>query len=168
VIVLAADVGATTGLALLELQDGRPTWLDGMSTRGLFVDGPRLIATPRECFADLGNVDCVVVEVPGNIQSGGKSTGAGLSIGKHLIASAEQAGLLLGWAQAHRVPTLRATAHVWRKAVVGKGNATDAEVKVAVTRQVAGLPERTNAHVRDAVGLGVWGLAMMRERAVAA
>lgn len=167
-IVLGADTGATTAFALVEWQDGRPTWLDSMSTRAFFVDGHRLIATPRDCFADARNLDAVCVEVSSGVQSQGKSVGAGFGIARGLIAASEQAGMLLGWAQALGVPVLRVSAHDWRKAIIGKRNASDAEIKAALPRVVIDVPERSNSHVRDAIGVATWGLRELQRRAKAA
>ena len=52
-------------------------------------------------------------------------------------------------------------AAAWRKRLAGKANASDTEVKAALLRivrvgQLASLP-KTNAHVRDAIGVALWG-----------
>ena len=49
-----------------------------------------------------------------------------------------------------RLPAVR-----WRKAVANNAHATDPEIKAAVARLLRGLPERTNNHGRDALGIAI-------------
>jgi hypothetical protein len=71
-----------------------------------------------------------------------------------LVASAAVAGQLLQLAHAAGVPCACITAAEWRRAIVGKPAPRDGEVADALAGLVE-LPKRTNAHVRDAVGLAL-------------
>lgn len=49
-----------------------------------------------------------------------------------------------------RLPAVR-----WRKAVADDAHATDAKIKIAVTRFLRGMPKQSNPHNRDALGVAI-------------
>lgn len=103
------------------------------------------------------------------------SKGAGIV--PHLLQAANAAGIARGAAEVANetrvaVSVLECPAVRWRKDVVGKGSATNAEVKAAVLRLVGGWPKRSDNHERDAAGVAihaarVLGLVMLSGRSAA-
>lgn len=77
-------------------------------------------------------------------------------------------GLLTAWVEsAPKRHVVAYPAHVWRKAIVGNGQAKDDRIEWALRElhHVALIPKRTNVHVRDACGLAIHaGREAMTER----
>lgn len=100
----------------------------------------------------------------------------GAGIVPHLISASNAAGVAKGAAQllATRgtLSIHEASARTWRSAVVGKANASDAGIKVAIQRLVPNWPKVSNSHERDACGVAihaarVLGLVMLSGRGAA-
>ncbi len=70
-----------------------------------------------------------------------------------LVATSAVAGILEGLAKGRQLVKLSAAS--WRRIVLGLRSPTDAQIKEVVGRLVDGLPTRTNAHVRDALGVAI-------------
>lgn len=133
---------ARHGWCLLEiLPDQRPVWCNaGHDERGLLVDLIKM-------SSDLGTV---VVERP----SRAHKAEANMPLLETAFAAGEFAGLASAAGRAVHV----LTAEVWRLTVTGLRGPTDAQVKAALGRLLT-LPARSNAHERDACGVGLgWAL----------
>lgn len=155
-ILLAIDPGAAAkptkknphsdparhGWCLLEiLPDQRPQWVNaGHDPAGLIVD-------LMELASDL---DAVVVERPTRVHRE--------EAGMPLLETAFAAGEFHGRALSVGRQASTLSAENWRTAVVGLRSPSDAQVKAALAR-LLDLPARSNAHERDACGVGVgWAL----------
>lgn len=77
------------------------------------------------------------------------------------INAARIGGELAGYARALGLRVVAVSAHEWRRAIVGKRNASDADIKAAVSRLVD-LPKRSNAHERDAIGVALYAERFVR------
>lgn len=77
----------------------------------------------------------------------------------HLISASNAAGVAKGAAQLlatlGKLAIHEASARTWRSAVVGKANASDAGIKVAIQRLVPNWPKVSNSHERDACGVAI-------------
>lgn len=100
----------------------------------------------------------------------------GAGIVPHLISASNAAGVAKGAAQLlatrGQLAIHEASARTWRSAVVGKANASDAGIKVAIQRLVPNWPKVSNSHERDAAGVAihaarVLGLVMLIGRSAA-
>jgi Holliday junction resolvasome RuvABC endonuclease subunit len=80
--------------------------------------------------------------------------------GAALLATARVAGELVAVAQSCHRRVVEMSASKWRQGLTGKSNASDALIKKAVELYVDGLPKRSNAHVRDAIGVAIVGASM--------
>lgn len=85
----------------------------------------------------------------------GYAFGGRVQVVSGLVSSSNVAGIIRGLAHAHKRATVEMSATAWRKIVCGRGSATDAVIKTTVNRVVEAMPKRSNAHVRDAVGLAL-------------
>lgn len=83
----------------------------------------------------------------------------GAGIVPHLISASNAAGVAKGAAQLlatrGQLAIHEASARTWRSAVVGKANASDAGIKVAIQRLVPNWPKVSNSHERDACGVAI-------------
>lgn len=151
-IVLGVDPGASTGWAMLACERGsRPVWLQGGTMRGDIETEFSLLM--RDLRADV-----LAVETP----AGGIY---GLARAEALLASAVLAGWLRGFAEGRDdgpADVCRLSATDWRRTVVGRPNATDQQIARTIAMIVDGLPRRTNAHVRDAVGVAIGAASRVR------
>jgi hypothetical protein len=96
---------------------------------------------------------------------------AARSIGTATQGTAHAAGLFAGIAEAFGLAVVEIPAGVWRQRLCGRGEgggkrwgstATDAVVKRAIETYVIGWPKVSNAHARDAAGVGVVAFEEMR------
>jgi Holliday junction resolvasome RuvABC endonuclease subunit len=133
--------------------------LDPLCQRVRFLerrDADSDFASTRAALAALAP-DLVAIERPSGILFGGRRADG-------LIDCAYVAGSIAcvasGIADATRIEM---SAQVWRARLIGRprhrgqfaGGAGDAEVKRILALLVDGLPERSSADVRDAIGLGI-------------
>lgn len=137
-IATGIDVGATIGIASF---DGK-VMVAGGDTRSTeevvamlmgWADGP-----PR------------IVAIEGIEGVYGRSR-FGASMATALVQAARQAGELVAVARHAGHLVLEVPAARWRKGLCGKGAASDAQIKAALAPIIGS--KRTNAHVRDALGL---------------
>ena len=145
-IVIGIDPGATVGFCELEVtgnvvQGRRARWVTGKSVRAV----PHL-----HTFLDMvieGAPDGAVFALE---EASGYAHGerAAAKV-KALMASAKVEERIANKIEVAGFVVVRLAASHARKLVVGRGAATDAMVKAAVTRLIEGVP-RSNAHVRDA------------------
>jgi Holliday junction resolvasome RuvABC endonuclease subunit len=77
------------------------------------------------------------------------------------INAARIGGELAGYARALGLRVVEVSAHEWRRAIVGKRTASDAEVKAAIGR-IVDLPKQSNAHERDACGVALYAERFIR------
>ena len=149
-IVLGLDPGVTTGWARVLLEHGkRPVVLDC----GTFREESARDAGYE--FASLliehgGGGKCVIETLAGPAfpMKGGGIVGS-------LIAAAkveERLRCVADGVYHSNVHDL--TAHQWRQALCGKRAATTQQIADALALRVV-MPKRTNAHVRDAIGVAV-------------
>lgn len=132
---------ARHGWCLLEiLPDQRPRWHSaGHDTEDTVL-----------CQMRTAGVAVVIVERPKRVHRE--------EVGMALLETAFAAGEFHGIAlvTGRRAATL--SAESWRSAVVGLRSPSDAQVKAALAR-LLDLPTRSNAHERDACGVGLgWAL----------
>jgi Holliday junction resolvasome RuvABC endonuclease subunit len=108
----------------------------------------------------------VAVEIPTALHPrAGASVANLLARSKQLLATSRVAATIAADARGMGLKVIELPASKWRHAITRKSNASDAVIKRAVTMYCAGLPARSNAHVRDAIGLGLvtlWGAGGMR------
>lgn len=123
------------------LPDQRPEWCDA---------GHDLDAEVSNKLRAIG-VNVVAVERPaGYIHEHAR--------GAALLETAYAAGLLMGRAEGAGKVAHAISAEQWRGCVVGLTSPSDAQVKAALGRLLT-LPARSNAHERDACGVGLgWAL----------
>lgn len=104
----------------------------------------------------------LAVESPAVVRPRAASGGVTPSMASGLLFTKGVAVALAGASHVSRWCDFRhCEAAAWRKRLAGKANASDTEVKAALLRivrvgQLASLP-KTNAHVRDAIGVALWG-----------
>jgi Holliday junction resolvasome RuvABC endonuclease subunit len=144
-ICLAFDPGPKScGFAVANLTPemrGRPTFLRGGKVDSAF-DSIRCLLDENS------NVDIVAVETPaGFIHEHAR--------GAQLLETRGVAGRIDTIARMRSHNVVEMTAGEWRRQLTGKANASDAVIKRAVTMFAYGLPKRTNAHMRDALGLAI-------------
>jgi Holliday junction resolvasome RuvABC endonuclease subunit len=152
--VLAWDPGiAVSYYALLE--SGRDS-----GNRVRFLDGGKVSSDLDSLSGRLegvGNVACVAVETPrGFIYQ--HARGAALLETRGVAERIAIAAQVMG----HTVVQMPATE--WRKALCGKGNASDDQIKRMVQMVTVNLPTRSSEHVRDAIGLAcmvLWNPRLM-------
>lgn len=132
---------ARHGWCLLEiLPDRRPVWVDA---------GHGDEATVR-CHMRTAGVGVVVVEQPSRAHKE--------EANMPLLQTAFFAGYFHGVALERGLTAGVLSAESWRLTVTGLRGPTDAQVKAALSRMLA-LPARSNAHERDACGVGLgWAL----------
>lgn len=154
VTILALDPGSTSsGWCLVEASRSR-----AINVRALAMG--EVESTPnalRELLVER-LPDVVAVEVLRGIAY--PSKGAGI-VG-NLVSSSFAAGVIVGLARAFELAVVEMPAVQWRRAVLGKANASDREIAWTIPRLVDEWPKRSNAHERDAGGLAV-GVAWTRE-----
>ena len=154
-ILLAIDPGAAAkptpknprpdparhGWCLLEiLLDQRPQWVSA---------GHDTEDTVR-CHMRTAGVTTVVIERPTRVHRE--------EVGMSLLETAFAAGWFYGVALETIGSANTLSAEHWRTAVVGLRSPSDAQVKAALVR-LLDLPARSNAHERDACGVGLgWAL----------
>lgn len=118
---------------------------------GVYVDGGviRVDVDPHHITRLItdNDVALVAIERP-------RAAGSGALL---LIDTALVAGQILGWSRIASSHTSTCTSWDWKRVLTGHPSAKDAEVKHALSGCVEGLPARTNCHVRDAVGVALWG-----------
>jgi Holliday junction resolvasome RuvABC endonuclease subunit len=142
VIVMGFDPGPTwTGWATIEISG---------NLLPQFIDGGKVKSLPDsfdELIHERGRIDLIAIERCGMAFRAAAANA--------LIRTSEIAGLLHGLALWSSVTgVVLQTSFEVRKALIGKRNASDAEVKMALQNTVLGLP-KTNAHVRDAIAVAV-------------
>lgn len=154
-VVLAFDPGKALGFAEVHFTDRRPT-VARMSTIDSLDEARNLIGT-IESETEGGEIPSVVVGVERNGFHGRRD---GAIDPKHWGDSMWCGGEIAGFCRGlkygfYGFDTFEFSALEWRRAVIGKSNASDAEVKRVLSALVA-LPARSNAHERDAVGLALY------------
>lgn len=160
-IVWAFDPGATTGYALFRIADdgtGLATVQSAHSMRDP-VDHAMVecdLATEFAIPPPFREVRLLCVEAVKRVTPRERLPAAMASaMATGLVRSERIAGELVGIAKARGIEWAECEASEWRAALVGKRTATDAEVKRAIDARLA-EPMRTNAHVRDAIGVGLY------------
>lgn len=162
---LAFDPGATVGFAILESAPGtrRPRFIDGGSER---FDDPSFFASLLDAFRHQYPYGRIAIESdpPGHSKKAHKirKGGRDVDISGALQDMMRVAGIIEGIAIGVGLDVDHVPATVWRRSVCGKPTASDAEVKRMVTMLVEGLPARSSAHLRDAVGCAYVALSMRR------
>lgn len=161
-LILGIDPGPTEiGYAVLRR--------DAATRRGSYVDAGKLTVDARthgELFGivKVHAIGAVGVELPGRLHANEKiSRSALVSRSNQLLATMKVQQRLVGWLNGfgffdvHEV-----TASEWRRGIVGRPSASDAMIKAAIVRQVAGWPSRSNEHERDAAGVALAAFNMAR------
>jgi Holliday junction resolvasome RuvABC endonuclease subunit len=157
--VLGVDPGAEAGVALVNVnQRGEAAFILGASTRAPLSD--------VESWLESYRPDLLAIESVTQVYSRQRF---GSSMATALLASSKLVGHLLQMAKGMDIATAEATAHEWRSKVIGKRNASDAEIKAALMQRVALMPKRSSSHMRDAIGVAVFcGMRSAMERKGAA
>lgn len=141
-VILGIDPGPTkTAWALVDCAGARPRFIARGVTASEYVG--------HACSGhidDMVRFDACAVEKPVPPHPGGKANTpqAWRKITCDLMATALVAGEALGVASEHCAPVEYLTSHTVRKALCGKANADDADVKRALQLIVDGLPSRTD------------------------
>ena len=157
-IVMGVDPGASTGVAVLEV-DGRGG--------ARWVDGRTVVSPDGACACEVMDIvarcraEFVIIERPaGGIYQAARAAA--------LLDSAVLAGMIEGRVMAwygladtsmpwRGTRAMHVTAPTWRGVLVGSQRATDQQIARMVAARVTGLPARTSVHVRDAIGCALWG-----------
>jgi hypothetical protein len=154
VIVLGFDPGATIGWA--EVGTG-PRFINGGSTRdlslalsrirewsGFFLSAKKDLPDPQFMVA----VESVSKVYPRERFTSKMATA--------LLLAERQAGEIVATARACGFDVLEVSAAQWRRSLLGAGRATDRVIAQRLPLIVNDMPKRTNAHVRDAVGVAAY------------
>lgn len=151
-IILGLDPGSrSTGYAILDAERAMVSFVECGS-----LENDELAAW---LYDDAHDVGCVAIERIEGIAFAPKGPG----IVPHLLSASNAAGVAKGAAQLlSHVHIVEASAREWRKAIVGKANASDADVKRVVTLHVQGWPKVSNAHERDAAGVAMYAARRVR------
>lgn len=172
-IVLGCDVGAKTGLAILDCSGPRPRHVASCSVAADLVG-------VLDALLDGLNVTVVGIETPTQVFEHGRarlSKGARIGIERALLAATPMVGVVRAVVQLKSAAAVyEGQAHECRKAVIGRlpKAGVDAAVKAFVLRVVEGWPARSNDHERDAAVAALFaarrhrmpvGLAAKRRRA---
>jgi hypothetical protein len=76
-----------------------------------------------------------------------------------MVQSSQSAGIIRGWLSAKcSCEVVPASSYDWRKTITGTPTAKDKQIEHALVeiQHVADMPKRSNPHVRDACGLGIF------------
>lgn len=145
--VLGIDIGPVlSGVALVEVSligRSRLVWGEMLDWGGI--------------AKEIVSHTLVAIECPEEVHQGLvrlRGAGAMRSAGQHIGDCKRVTGRAEGLLMAHKVAYETTTARVWRAALCGRANATDAQVKAALT--VRCEMGKTNNHVRDAAGVAIW------------
>jgi Holliday junction resolvasome RuvABC endonuclease subunit len=173
-IIFGVDPGPTSsGWAVVECAGGRLNFLEaGSGNLDLVCDHVVKFLDPdsrggQETYRFA--VECprpfFPVVRPGD--DPGRQRGLMISQATQLIATARAVGEIVrsALARVKRDQIFEYTASEWRTAVCRRSNPTDAQVKEAITRLVAGWPSRSNAHHRDAAGVATAAAWWVRTKA---
>lgn len=149
-IVVGLDPGATTGWARVRLEHGkRPIVLDC----GTFHEPTARLAGERfgELLDALPPDTRYAIETLAGIAFPMKGGGI---VGSLIAAAKVEERLRTLVDQRAHSGVYDLTAHQWRQSLCGKRAATTQQIADALALGVA-MPKRTNAHVRDAIGVAV-------------
>lgn len=158
-IVLGLDAGSSEiGIALLEVPPGAV----GAVVRGrarLLGRGKHGIESTLRIIDNLESfVDLVAIEPPGGVHPGllkQKGPGAALGVSRHAALGAKLAGRVRGHAEALGMRVVEIPATEWRRALVGRNNASNATIERALRFRID-WTGRSNADERDAAGCALW------------
>lgn len=144
-LILGIDPGPTeTAWAAVTFTGPRAHFVQGGMVPSSLVD---LCSLTVQCAVDCGTI---AVETPsGYVFQPAR--------GPTLLATASVAGMVIGLAHAANVPSVQLPAATVRKAICGKGSATDRQVEASLRGHVELPPRKTNAHVRDAIAVAIVG-----------
>lgn len=146
-IVLAFDPGThETGWCRVDVRGTRPNPITIT-----LVDLGNVESSVEGVWPLLAGADVVAVEVLRGIAYPVK--GAGI-VGS-LVSSSAVAGGIVWLARGGRFHVVETTAREWRGVVMGRPQASDAEIGRVIPGLVRGWPRRSNSHARDAAGLAV-------------
>lgn len=144
-IVVSIDPGATIGFAHCRAVTRDLHWL----TLGSYRRESEVMESI--CAAVTMAGDLPVIVAVESVESVFGRARFGAAMGTGLVRAARQTGVFVELARARGALVLEVPAARWRKGLTGRGNATDAQIKIALHGLLRGV--RTNAHVRDALGL---------------
>jgi Holliday junction resolvasome RuvABC endonuclease subunit len=154
-LILGIDPGPTEiGYAVLRR--------DTATRRGSYVDAGKFAVDARMCDELFGlvkvhGIGAVGVELPGRLHPDRNISRAALvSRSNQLLATVKIQERIVGWLNGFGFYDVHeVTASDWRRGIVGRSSPSDAAIKVAIMRQVAGWPKRSNEHERDAAGVAL-------------
>lgn len=146
-IVLACDPGATTGWAIVDMTGARPR----IVSCGHWRAKPETLTEMHEIATE--HFDLVAVESVQKMYYRDRFSAAMATAIQNATRIEER---ILAAARARNIPTAICTAAEARAAIAGARNASDARIKMALQRQVDGLPKRTSSHARDAIVTGIF------------
>lgn len=148
-IITAFDPGTNeSGWCTLDTRGGR-----GTPITTTFLDAGNIPSKPAEVARLLRGEkpDVVAVEDLRGFAYGSKGPGVVAA----LLASSNRAGGIEWLAWALGLALVEMTATQWRQLVLGNGSAKDDRIAQVVPKLIHGWPARSNAHMRDAGGLGL-------------
>ncbi len=151
------DPGADCAWSAGELaKPGQRVHLLGMGVldRGIAEGRDDRVAEARDLLARF-NPDVVLVETVLFVVD---RAGLGAHMAGHLVRAARLGGRLYQLAEDHGFAVEEVAAETWRRFVVGKSTAENAEIAPVVKMRFANWPKKSNNHERDAGGLLVYGL----------
>ena len=154
-VVAGVDPGATIGWAVVRIPRH---WLGGVIVR-------RELAEVLGCGATRDPGDAVGMLSRRGVERAWVERASGGAYGLARVGALLDSAWLGGWLAAtleQHVPlVIGVRAGDWRTVVAGRPSATDAMVAQALTSWVV-LPQRSNAHVRDAIGCAIGGAIIGR------
>lgn len=150
---LAFDPGRHCGWAILSKEDRskvRPSFFEGGVIEGR--DMAAQVADRLRASAGMFGRSLIVgVETIAGFTHGRKGRGV-KALTKHINEASEFGGEIAGMARMMALPVTKMPATEWRRIVGAGATGSDADVKACLSVLVAGLPKKSNAHLRDAVG----------------
>ncbi len=138
------DPGATSGIVLLDVRGARAWWLADESTRDPFASD--LLREP--------SLDVVCIETPTVMLARDRFSPW---MATNVANAKAQARELRRHFLDRGIAVLEVTAGQWRGRLIGKASADDALIAMMIPRLILDWPARSNAHVRDAAGVALWG-----------
>lgn len=160
--VLAFDPGKHLGFSVLDnyLSAPRPMFIDG----GELEPTPEAIVDVFDKHAERGDVVAIEGEEPNHAKPAHKIRKGGrvVDISGPLQDMMRVAGLIQGIAVGRGCDVVWMPARKWRRALTNRANASDQLIATKMPLFVSSLPIKSNAHLRDAIGVGYGALMQAR------
>lgn len=168
--IISVDPGiAHFGLAVLERKNPTAPWVavvaETISTSARVGLASRLEYIWRRVDElvqiNVTAFDGIAMEAQARAQAGHQKRG---TTNYDALAVREVVGMLRGMALCHGIPLVEVEPAAWKGCLGLKATADKKQVQRAVRALVRGCPQRMSEHASDAVGIGIGGARLIRER----